>query len=195
MTAADCTLRQFKKAWFDGDRSDIDDETFQNIHLEYIDISGLTRTRELELNSQLYALQNRVERVKWLLYGLRLSVAEIGRPFDLAINDLKKLGHKIYWDSDPAQFEKLLQKIEGKEARYIMQLQEKEKELIDFMKAQTKGDASMIQTRQQFIKNEIELRRRGHYIKENETTVEEFALIMKTENETAEREALKINKK
>lgn len=187
LTASTCLLGDFKRMWFVENRQD---DEFNAIHLEYVDLSGLTKTRELELNSQLYSLQNRCERVKWLLYGLRVSVAELGKPFDAGIDDLRSLGHKLYWDGDAALFFSLLNKIEGKESKYKMQLEEKEREVIEFHKAQSTGKTTVTQTRQAFIKNEIELRKRGHYITD-QITVETFALIIKSENEEAE----KLNKK
>lgn len=186
MTAQDCTIQVFMNAWFNGDRSVLSDDEFEQIHLEYVDISGMSKTQELELNSQLYYLQNRVERVKLLLFALRLSVQEIGKPFQVGIDDLKSYGHKLYWDGDAVVFAKMLSKIETKESRYIIQLQQKEDEVLAFYKAKTSGVATVKQSRQQFIKNIIELRKRGHYIKENETTVEVLALAIKTENDAAE---------
>jgi len=182
-------------AWFANDRTELTDEEFSAIHLEYVDLSGLTKTRELELNAQLYNLQNRVEKVKWLLYGLRLSVTELGRPFQVGIESLRKYGHKLYWDGDAELFFDLLNRVESKEKKFIVQMNEKEKELNEFYAAQMKGETTVTQTRQEFIKNIIELRKRGHYIIEEQTTVETFALIIKSENEEAERMNTKSNKK
>jgi hypothetical protein len=184
--ASDCTIKRFMQAWFDNVREDID---FEAIHLEYVDLSGIGKTRQLELEARVHWINNRIERVKMLVYAERVAIIELSLPFSAGIEDLRSLGHKIYWDGDSKLFMELLTRIETKEKKYFGQLEIAQSELNLFIHEQNKGEAhTTIQSRQMFISNIIMLRKSGHYIIENETTVETLALIIKSHNEDIERQ-------
>lgn len=186
VTASSCTIKRFISAWFDNEREEID---FEAIHLEYVDLSGIGKTRQLELEARVQWINNRVERVKMLIYALRTCIEEFGFPFQAAIDDLRKMGHKLTWPEEKVLFLQQLQRIESKEKKYIMQLDEAIGELNAFVEQQNTGAAQTnIQSRQSFITNINVIRKSGYPVIQNETTVEEFALMIKAHNEEIERQ-------
>lgn len=189
LVASTCSLKRFMSAWFDNEREEID---FESIHLEYVDLSGIGKTAQLELEARVQWINNRIERVKMLIYALRMCLEEFGRPFQAAIEDLRKMGHKLTWSQESADVGLMLQqlqRIESKEKRFLIQLEDAQTALDTFIQNQNAGaPQTNIQTRQSFITNMNVLRKEGYPVIQNETTVEEFALMIKAHNEEIERQ-------
>lgn len=184
--ASDCTIKRFMQAWFDNKRDDID---FESIHLEYVDLSGIGKTAQLELEARVQWINNRVERVKMLVYAERTAVIELGKPFDAGIQDLRSMNHKIYWDGDANLFMDFLRRIETKEKKYIIQLEEAQAALKDFLANQNAGaPQTSIQSKHTFIMNMNMLRKEGYPINVNETMLDEYSLMIKAHNEEIERQ-------
>jgi hypothetical protein len=204
MTAADCTVKQFMRAWFDDYRGDMDDATFHNIHIEYVDISGLAKTHQLELESQRRHILSRIEWFKYKLFELRTwvtgfdnEILSVSKPFQESISLVKSKGHKLYYTGDKQEFLGMIARIESKEKKYKMELEEKEKEIDAFIKQSIGGETqTLVQSRRTFIQNINMLRREGNPVSQTETTVEELALMIRWHNEQIEQEeAKKENKK
>lgn len=190
--AADCCIKKFMQAWFEGkvsvlvvsgEATDEDlNEAFERIQLEYIDLSGLAESTELDMNVNIHHLNTRINAIKAMLYIQREFLQQFGLPLIPGLPDFKRYSHVIYWDfkrPDAEAFLKRLRQIELKESRFIAELDKCIKELIEFKEKQKKGEVTITQSRKQFVRNMNTLNRAGFNVDKDKTSVEEYALMLK----------------
>lgn len=189
MAYEDITINQFIKAWFKGDRTVMDEPTFQTVYTEYIDTAALYETDEFNQVTYIHYLNNRVNSIKIAIRLQKEFINNFDIPF---INDLaffKKFGHIVYWNNDKERFLETLDKVENKEKRYISELEKAIKNLKDTRLKKNKGERTVAETRAGFIKTLISLGKIGYKIDRDSTTVEELALMIK--QQTEENESIK----
>jgi hypothetical protein len=182
-TANNTTINEFISCLFDNDFSVIDEETFKNIHIEYIDISGQYETAEYEHIKTILILSTRIELIKTYLYIEYQFLSQFERPFLPVCKDLKKFGYTLIWRDNTEDFVKQLENIEQSEKRFIIQL-EGERSALEKQNNKQISDSETgqiwqtKQTRKEFIKMIIDLQKQNYKIDRDKTTIEELAIMI-----------------
>lgn len=185
------TVSQFKRAWFNDDRTEIDEETFNQVYIEYIDASGLYSEEEYNLLSYMQYLNG---RMNFITNANKLQLdflEEFGKPFIPYFEEYQKYGYNLKWNNDKDNFIQQLKRVESCEKPYVSELEKTIKELFNKRKEKESGIVSKKQTRVDFIKTVIFLGKVGYKINEDRTTVEELSLMIlqqKEENKNLENE-------
>jgi uncharacterized protein YihD (DUF1040 family) len=200
--ASECSLRKFMQAWFEEKYSvliiegEVEEEilktAFEKIHLQYVDLSGLGQTHELQMRISIHYLTTRITVIKTMLFLHREFIKNFDVPFLPGLIDFKKYGHSVYWDNDKEAFLIKLNQIEIKESKFQAQLDAKMKELIDYHNKIKNKQHAPVQSRKEFIRNMNTLNRSGYSIDKDQTMVDEYSLMLNDLGE--EREQLKVKK-
>lgn len=198
-TASECTVKQFKACCFDqrfhvlvleGDPSDQElQEAFELIYSEYVDLSGLFITREFELSAYIRSLKVRIDTVQHFVELQRVFISEFDAPFPPGFDIVKKYGHILYWNPESPDldlFKAKLSKIESKEVKYTVELKKKTDELVELHRKRVKKEFTLLESRKQFVTMVNRLQQAKFVINQNETTVEELALMVADHKEQQE---------
>jgi hypothetical protein len=178
------TIRQFERAWFNGDRSVMTNEQFEIVKTEYVDTAGLFASEEFDKVGYISFLNNRVNTITLWIRLQREFINNFDIPYIKNFNWIKKFGHNIYWDKDVEKFKQELIKIEKKEKKYFNLLENAIKELIDFRaKKNSREKVTSEPSRSAFIRTVNSLGKIGWSIDKDKTTVEELAYIIKQQSE------------
>lgn len=201
---SELTIKKFEQCLFksaykvliiDGEPSEEElKAAWLSLYTEYIDLSGIAVTAELEIMKTIFYLDCRIKKINLLLHIQYESMDKIGMPCIGGFDKMRFYGHKLYWDKnhpDHYGFKCQLQSIESKEKKYKDDYNEKMKELWEFKKKQKDGEIPLLQKRKEFIRTINVLGKYGYPIDRDKTTVEEFALMVHDYNEAMERESYK----
>lgn len=181
MTLADITVKRFMRAMFHKEITDI--PNWNELYLEFIDLSGIGMTRELELLREVTNLEIRLSKIDSFLTFQRGWYAATGEPCLKLINNIK--GHRLTWNpSEPGMFIVQLNRIEAKEKRNRVELANKQNDLEKLKKGETTVDEE--NSRRLFKDRINSLNRAGYQINQNETDMESFCLMIKRHNEEIE---------
>ena len=191
-TAKDCTVRIYISAVFEGnlialviDGEATEEElitALEAIQEEYTDLAGMQKSEEFELIKQIRYLKIRLESIHQFVKIHRACIAQLGEPFHPAIQDLKKFGHRLYWnkeESNVMDFLKALDQILVKEKRTEAELMNKARALADLKLKSAGPEISTGQRRISFISLLNSLGKFGFTIDKDKTTMEELALMAK----------------
>lgn len=197
--AADCNVRKFKQCSFDGKyrvlliegEASEDDlkSAFEYIYAEYVDYSGLYQSLEFEIVAYINSLDTRIQFVRRFVDLQRKFLEQFDVPFLPGLPMIKKYGHHLYWDtsySDPEAFISRLFQIEMKEKKYETKVDQKVKELIELRKKQIKKEHTILESRKDFVTMLNRLRQARFVIDDDNTSVEELALIIKDQRDQIE---------
>lgn len=179
------TITQFISAWFDKDRSVMNEETFEKCKTEYIDTAGLYNTEDFEKTSYIYFIQNRINSIKIFLHVQRSFLEDFNEPCQQYFYFIKKFGHKLVWRDDVKNFKDQLDSIENKEKKYESVLKREMLELATKRKLDGKKEQNKDTTRESFLTSLNILGKMGYRFDEDKTTVERLALIIKQQKEEA----------
>jgi hypothetical protein len=201
---SELTLKQFEQCLFkdnysvlviEGEASDHDlKAAWISLYTEYIDLSGLATTAELDLMKTIFYLDCRVKKIALLLHIQRESLDKIGMPCLAAFDLIRYDGHGLNWDKEKPNidtFNKQLLAIENNEKKYQIQYDGKMKELFESKKKQSEGQVTVLQKRKEFIRTINTLTKYGYKIDRDKTSVEEFALMLCDYNDIIEAESFK----
>jgi hypothetical protein len=172
-TALNTTINEFMSCLFENDFSVIPEDTFKDIHTEYIDISGQYESAEYEHIKTILTLSTRIELIKTYLYIEYQFLCQFERPFLPACRDLKKFGYTLTWRDDTEDFVRQLEDIEQREKKFNLQL-EGEKKILE--KSRNATNEPVKQSRKEFLKMIIDLQKQNYKIDRDKTTVEELAI-------------------
>lgn len=181
MAFEDFSIMQFRRAWFKGDRTVMNDETFSTVYNEYIDVSGQYRNEEFDRVSTLHYMNNRRNAVVMAIKLQREFVKEFTVPFVDNFPWFKEKGFKLTW-KDEEDFEKQLQKIEAKEEKWESIIQGKVKELKEYRDKKEKKEVSTKQSESSFVRMVNQLRKNGWKFEWTDS-VEDLAYIVKQQLE------------
>ena len=182
------TIKQFLDALYKNKRDVINEEEFKIVYTEYIDTAGLYETEQFNKVTYIHYLSNRINSIKLSIKLQKEFLKEFNVPFIRELVFFKKFGHILSWktslpvDIAIKDFLMQLEKIELKENKYITKLEEASKSLKELKEKSVKKVLSTEQNRGNFIKTINSLRKIGHTIKMDETTVEELAWIIREES-------------
>jgi hypothetical protein len=162
---------------------------WNEIYTEFIDLSGMAETNELEISKSIFYLNSRVKKIELYILLQRESLNKLGVPCIVAFDKIRIYGHKLKWNKehpDIEDFKRQLNIIETNEKRYNHELLAKQKELLDVMKKKQNGDVTVWQKRKEFVRLKNNIGKFGFKIDNEKTTVEEFALMVHDYNEAIE---------
>ena len=146
--ASDCSIRIFMKCLFEHDVSDV--ENFDAIWTEYVDISGIGETKEMDLLVAIHNIQVRLIIIPAMIQFQLDYIKKFDEPYKDGFWFFKKYGHKLIWNPNfPLAFLKQLEFVQIKEKKYYAESDKLEKELKDL---KTDGVVKDGKERQQFIK-------------------------------------------
>lgn len=190
MAFEDYTLRQFEKAWFKRDYSEIPEEIFKEVHTEYIDTAGMYDQDEFDRVSYIQFLNGRINYIKMFIRLQREFLSDFGVPYNLSFEKIKdKYGYLLSWTGDKNIFENTLKFIESNERKFVGKIEVKIKELKDLRAAKLKSnpvlddDKKLKKERESYMRTKNTLGKVGFKIDTDKTTVEEFALMIKQQKE------------
>lgn len=186
------TINQFKKAWFKEDYSEMSKEQFDIVYTEYVDTAQLFLTEEFEKVSYIHYINNRINSIKMAIRLQREFLNEFDIPYIKGFDFFKKFGHIIFWNNEKEKFLNALKIVETKEKKYISKLENEIKSLKENRLKKRKGEVTIKQKQQDFIRLIISLGKLNYKIDNDKTTVEELALMILQQKE--ENEAIKSNK-
>lgn len=181
------TVQQFFDARYKDDRSIMSEEVYKTVEEEFVDTAGLYNTDEFDKVSYIHFLHNRVNTIGISLNSQRDFVKEFGIAYIPNFELLQEFGYFLIWENEK-QFLDQLQSIEYCEMVFVDELQNSIKELND-LKEQSKKTRKVYskkQSRESLVRTIVSLRKLGHQIKNTETTVEELAICIKDQKESAE---------
>lgn len=180
----DVTVKQFKKAWFKGDRSFLNDEDFKNVYTQYVDTSGLYESEEFNKVSYIYLLNNRINTVTLFVKLQKEFIEEFDIPFLPSFAFIKEsLGIVFEWRENKQRFIKDLEKALKKENKYKTVIDEEESELLEMRRLKNRKEFTLKETEASFNKMIYSLRKQGNPIHLEETNVQELAVIIKEEKD------------
>ena len=198
------TINQFMKCWFNEDYTEISKENFDELYVYYIDASGVSITEEFEKVSYIHFISNRINSIKIAIRLQKEFLAEFNIPFLNQLEFFKPFGHNLLWKGNSSlifdevavdDFLKQILRIESKEKKYELRLEECIKELKDYREEKSKGlvNYTLKESRIRFIKMLNMLSKNGYKIdRERVGSLEELAIMIVQNNEEAE--ALKNQK-
>lgn len=188
LTASTCSIKIFMLCLFEGKHNLVGgSNAWDLLYTDYIDLSGAADTKECTL---LRNIHNKHSRIFFINYLIQLQLdwhREFGVPFPEAFKDFKRFGHRLIWNDDWEFFEKQLKRIEAKEKKNVAELDGLKKELERLRKHGMKAADVKPSDRRDFIKliQAVE-ESRGFALNKEETTVEEFAIMVKSRKDIAD---------
>lgn len=172
------TIKEFEDAMFKGKRDVISDEEYNIVYSEYIDTAKLYESEEFNKVSKIHYLNNRINSIS---IGIRLQREFIDNfeiPFIPDFERFKKLGHVLYWKNDKEQFLKALSRIEIKEKKFVSEVENDIKLLIEFRAKKNSKELPVKIKRESWIRTINSLGKIGYKIDKFKNTVEELSLMI-----------------
>lgn len=180
-------IRQFKRAMFNKDFSEMSEEEFKIVHNEYVDAAGLYDEEELDATSYVFFLNSRINSIRVAIVLQRKFIDNFGVPYLPNLEMFKKFGHNLFFNKGVEDFLRQLKRIELKEKKYETKLEESVNELVETRSKKEKKEYSVKQTREAFIRTINSLGKLGYKIDNETTTVEELAYMIKQQFEESKR--------
>lgn len=175
------------KAWFSEDYSELSKEDFETCYTEYIDTAGLFATEEFDIVANIHYLNNRINSIKMWVSLQKQFLIQFKEPYFEAFKFINKFGHRLKWNKDIEDFVKQLDRVITKESKYQVELDKKQKQLLEYRKSKGEETVNVKQNREQFITLLNTLGKLGYKIDKNETTIEELALMLKQQYDEQEK--------
>lgn len=180
MIIEDLIIADFEKAWFKENYETISKEEFEQAYCEYMDVSGLYKTKRFEQLAFINYLSIRVSNLKFAIQAQKTYLETFGEPFVEGFTFFKeKYKYTLTWDGNKDNFLKQLATIERKEKKNEINLSSKEKIFSEEQKKTIVEQKSLMQSRHEWIRNINILKKNGYVLDRNKSTVEELALVMK----------------
>lgn len=180
ITVENCTVNQLMDSWFNEKPFD----GWQDVYMDYIDISGLAETEEFSLLMTIHNLNTRLISVPQYVAVQQETIQIFGKYHPTATANLARFGYKMPMDVNTAL--KFLDGVKSKEKRFRYDLQAAEDKLSKLKKPETQD---LKKSRRAFIKMLNNLGQ-SYRIDRDKTTVEELALMVKESIEKSAAEAL-----
>lgn len=177
-----CTIDNFITAFFEKDYSLISLDETENIYTSYIDVAKLFEGEEFSRISYIHYLSGRINTIKISIKLQKEFLEEFKVPYQPEFKMFKKFGHLLFWKGDGKKFLEILDRIELKELKYISELENEIKMLIEARKNKSKGKSVEL-TLDGFLTSVISLGKIGYIIDRYKTTMQEMALMVKKQME------------
>ena len=182
LKCCDINIRTFMAAMFNQQYDGVGGaDNWEIVYTEYIDLSGIGETQQYHLLCNIHNTQKRITAVQGYINIKKRWFALHNEPFEPALTDLRKYGHRLTWDiGNPKQFIQQLEMCEIKEKTQIAELDGYMKELEDLKKD---GPKVTTDARKEFIKQMNRLGKHGYKIDKDKTDMEEYSLMIKEYDE------------
>lgn len=181
------TINEFKLAKFKGDYSVISEDVLKIVYDEFIDTSGLYSKDEFQKVGYIYYLNGRINSLKLSIKLQKSFLDNFDIPFIEEFKMFKKYGHILYWNNDKKAFLKSLDLVEEREKKFVSQLENKSKELIESRLKKVKKEETVDLSRSSFIRNVNNLGKQGWKVYNDKTTMEELAYMIKDQIEESKK--------
>lgn len=179
------TIRQFENALFKDDRSVMSEEELQTVNTEYIDTAKLYETEEFNQVTYISNLNGRINTISIGIDLHRRFIIEFGFPCLEGFAIFKKFGHVLYWRGDLPKFVETLNRIEVRESKYVSEVENCIKKLIEFRKRKQSGEQPVKISRESWMKTINSLRKANYNINRDIDTVEDLAYMIKQQLDEA----------
>lgn len=193
-------IESFMSAWFDKDYTILSEADFKIVYAEYLDSSGLFMSDDFEKQGFINHLNSRINSVRMFIRLQREFILEFDMPFIRDFDRFKEeYGYVLYWRDDIKEFEQQLKKVESREIKHTIFLEEKIKELNDSRKTNNKKeyedetDDKLKKSRTSFIRMMNSLGKIGYKLDKKTTTVEELSLMIKQQMEESEEQSNRLS--
>lgn len=183
----DYTVIEYMNAAYKGDRSRMDNETFLIVETEFIDTAKMYEEEEFNKVSYIHFLNGRINTIKLSIKLQRDFLDNFDSPYIPGFKKFNEFGYSLYWKGDNKQFLDRLKVIEGYERRYVTEVENCIKLLIEFRASKNSGEQPVKITRQSFIKTVNILGKQGFKIDNYKTSMEELALMIVQQKEENKR--------
>ena len=185
------TLRQFEKAWFKEDYSEMTKEVFDEVYTEYIDAAGLFNSEDFELVCGIQFTNHRINFINMFVELQLKFMKDFKVPYAPAFELIKeKYGHVLVWRGKIKDFKEQLERVKIREKKYITIVETKIKELEENRERDKKlvnqdetKEYKLKKTRDAYIKTFVSLGKIGYSIDRDKTTVEDYASMIKQQFE------------
>ncbi len=189
MTFEECTLRQFMKCLFEKDFSDITEDEFSDIYTKYAETAKIY---DADKFSQLAYVQYLSARINFIGYFIdsQLSYLDLFEvPYLPKLKELIPYGYNLKWNNSFDDFVKQCESIKKKEKRYENKLDE----AIEKLNKDNDKRTEEKDPRKTFIKLMVQLSKVGYNIDKDRTTIEEFSIMIASQQEENQRMLQQIN--
>lgn len=184
-------ITDFIAAWFNHEYDNLNQDDFEIVYAEYVDLSGLYHSKEFELFAYINYLKNRIFVLRTVVASQRMFLETLGRPYVDGLFIFDNFGYKIKWNDDIEDFERQLKIVESRERQKSSELRRKEFEFKQLKDAKKSEEQPLIQSRHNFIRMLNSFNKAGYKIDRDKTTVEELALMIKQVNDEMQEYELK----
>jgi hypothetical protein len=162
---------------------------WQDVYMDYIDISGLAETEEYSLLMTIHNLNARLVSVPQYVAVQQETIQIFNKYHPIATKNLARFGYKMPRDLNQAL--KFLQGVKSKEKRFRYDLQAAEDKLSKLKKPEVKD---LKKSRRAFIRMLNNLGK-TYKLDRDKTTVEELALMVRESIEKSAQEAMSAQAK
>lgn len=173
------SINQFMACWFDHEFENLSQKDFDIVYAEYVDVSGMYRSKACELLAYIIYLKNRILVLNTLIDIERKCIETFHKPFEEAFELFESFGYKVNWDGDEKKFLAQMDKMSSRLRTKMTELRHKEFEYKELKDSFKKNEQPIVQTRHDFIKMLNSFSKNGYHIDRDKTTVEELALMIK----------------
>jgi hypothetical protein len=187
-----CTINQYLSCMFDAEYSVLgegaDADTWNSIYLDFIDMSGMAATEEYSLIVTIHNLENRETMLRQLVAITAEAIGITGQVPPNPAARLAHYGHRL--PSDPQVALHTLSGIERKERRYAHDLRAARRRLDALRGTQSTDNADTKGARRREIQR-INALGTIYRIDRDKTTLEEYALMIREQEEIRQQEQLR----
>lgn len=185
------TVREFENAMFRNDRTVMTEEIYTEVYSEYIDTAQLFETEEFQKVAYIHNINGRINTIKLSIKLQKEFLLEFGIPYKEGFKIFKKFGYIVFWKDDcnnSKEFLASLDRIEAMEKKYVNEVENCIKLLIDFRAAKGKKEDQPVKIkRESWIRTINFLGKIGYKIDKDKETVEDLSLMIKQQNEDNKR--------
>src|SRR6185503_8399747 len=118
MASEKYSVKDFRDAIFDGNRSVISEDEFKLVYNEYIDISELYEKEEFGKTARIHYLNGRINYIKVAIKLQKGFLDNFDMPYIKEFEGFKKYGHVLRWNRNKDNFLQQLKKVEQREEKY-----------------------------------------------------------------------------
>jgi len=172
------SIKDFRDALFNKERSIISEEEFKIVYTEYVDTSELYEKEEFQKTSRIHYLNSRINYVKISIKLQRGFLDNFDIPYIKEFEGLKKYGHVLRWNRNREDFLKQLSRIELREEKFIDEVENEIKLLYDMRLKKQNKEITLKESRGNFIRTFNSLGKIYHNLSWS-TTVEDYSYMIK----------------
>jgi hypothetical protein len=190
ITLSSITIARFMRALFHGEKDDL--PNWDELYTQYIDMSGMGKSRQYSLMVQVHNLTTRLRTIAAFISLQDGYMAEFGEPMQSynspsgpvnVFDDVRKYGHRLTWPA--TDWHEQLKRMDLKERRNVAELDKADAELKEIEATGRVKESSS--TRADFIRMLTMLNKDGYTINKEADDMETLCIMIDTHNEDVKR--------